>query len=225
MQSRPFSEYDAIVTVFGKRYGKVAFVAKGVRRANAKLCGILQPFCCIRFEYIEPKNGNGLGKLSRAEPLNGGLLHPDPIHLCIAEVAQKISREEQGNAYFYQLLVDVGLSAEPERAVAIFLIKALTLFGFLPHFENCPKCAQRFSSAGRWQPSGEVLCQTDAIAGVALSFDEIKILRFWQHAQFFLCEKVAAEPQTLQKIITFLITFLESEHDFRIKSKSLVLNP
>lgn len=222
LQSRPFSEYDVILTVFAKESGKLSMLAKGTRRPHAKLSGILQPFCCIRFECIEPKGESGLSKLTRAEPLSGGLKSSDPLFLLLAEVAQKLSREGQGNAFFYRLLQDVSNTSVPSRALTIFLIKAVTLYGFLPHFEDCPLCKKRFSTAGFWQPSGEIICQNDAAAGTPLAFDEIKVLRFWQHAEFALCEKVTAPPEMLDKFTRFLIALLEHEHGITLKSKSLL---
>ncbi len=111
----------------------------------------------------------------------------------------------------------------PPSTVVIFLLKAVTLYGFLPHYEDCPLCARRFSIAGFWQQSGEIVCQKDAATGTPLSFDEIKVLRFWQHAAFALCEKVTVSSQVLDKFTVFLIAFLENEHGITLKSKTLVL--
>ncbi len=223
LQSRPYSEYDAILTLFTKTSGRLGVITKGVRRPNAKLSGMLQPFCAIHLEWLPPKSSDGLAKLIRAEPLNGGLLSADPEFLFIAEVAQKLCREGQGNEQFYQLLADISRSRNAPRSTAIFMIQALTLYGFFPEFQQCPKCPEQFAAAGRWQSSGEIFCLQHAEFGTPLTFDEIKTLRFWQRADFVTSEKVALPPESLQKILSFLISFLETEQEFKLKSKSLIL--
>ena len=222
LQSRPYGEFDALLTVFAEQHGRLGLLAKGVRRPRAKLAGILQPFCAVQLEWRPSSHADGLCKLIRAEALNQGLTKYDPAFLFIAEVAGKLAQAGQGSGQFYRLLTDLATTHKPERAVLVFLVRALTIYGYFPEFRQCPQCPDKFAAAGRWQPSGEILCEAHSSAGTPLSFDEIKTLRFWQHAAFADGEHVALDDAAQHKLLHHLIAVVETEVEITLKSKALV---
>jgi DNA repair protein RecO len=54
--SHDFSEYDKILTLFGKRKGKFSAIVKGVRRLSSKKSGHLQTFSLVKLACAEGKN-------------------------------------------------------------------------------------------------------------------------------------------------------------------------
>lgn len=223
LNSRPYLEYDAILTLFGKEHGIVTLLAKGARRPQSRKSGILRPFCSIRFDYLEPKGVNGMSRLLQAEATSSGLLQVDPLHLFIAEVAMKFSREGQGNHQFFALLQAVAATTgTPERMTAIFLVKTFTVLGYFPMFGACSRSCGKFTGSAYWQNSGELFCDKHPENGVLLQFPEIKTLAFWQKADFETSMKVDVSQETLGKIFSFMVAFMEREHDLKLKTKMLV---
>ena len=52
----PYSNTSLICNVFTDDYGKLTFIAKGVRKAKSPLLSILQPFNLLEFQYYYKKN-------------------------------------------------------------------------------------------------------------------------------------------------------------------------
>ena len=52
----PYSNTSLICNVFTDDYGKLTFIAKGVRKAKNPLLSILQPFNLLEFQYYYKKN-------------------------------------------------------------------------------------------------------------------------------------------------------------------------
>lgn len=51
IHSRSYRETSLLLDVFSRDYGKVALIAKGVRKRKTKLAGVLQPFNLLRLSW------------------------------------------------------------------------------------------------------------------------------------------------------------------------------
>ena len=52
----PYSNTSVILNVFTEDFGKLTFIAKGIRKPKNPLLSILQPFNLLEFQYYYKKN-------------------------------------------------------------------------------------------------------------------------------------------------------------------------
>ena len=117
-----YGEGDRILTLFTRNYGKMAVIAKGVRKPKSRKRGHVELFTHIKAQVAR---GRGMGILTEAESLRGfDINFPRCLTYSTSEV------ESQGDRIFYAYqfaeLVD-RLLPEEERNVEVFelLVKAL----------------------------------------------------------------------------------------------------
>jgi len=223
LRLRPFSEYDTIVTVFTEKYGKKTLLAKGLRRPKSRISGIIQPFSTISFECSVPRTENGFAKLTRVDLICPPPKKADPIFFFLSEVSEKLSREGHAVSAFSSLLQEIPSAERYEVLPATFLLKTLTIFGYLPEFGFCSRKGGSLEQGGKWLPSGEMVDSLSTEFGIPLFFPEIKTLRFWQKNPISVAEKVLVENESMQKYMRFLLDFLEKEQGIVMKTKEFVV--
>ena len=63
LRSRDFNESDRLLTVFGRNLGKMACLAKGVRKPKSRLKAATLPFVCGQLEFsASPRRAGQLGQ-------------------------------------------------------------------------------------------------------------------------------------------------------------------
>lgn len=222
LRVRPYLEYDALITLIGQQEGRLTLLRKGLRRPRSRLSGVLRPFSVVAIEMHRPEGADRLASLLQAELRRPPLQADEPLLLLIAEVAEKLTRDGQRHSALFDLLASMPSMTHPRRATAAFILKTLTLLGFLPHYIRCPETKQKFTDDAIWQENGELVAKATGKPGPCFSFDEVKVLRFWQTVDLSLAEKVVVPDTTLHKIYTVLFDYLEREHGIVIKSRSLL---
>lgn len=220
LRVRPFSEYDALVSIFTKKNGKETFIIKGIRRPKSRLCGIIQPLTAISFEHTLPASASGLGKITQAEFLSPPPNFFDESLFTILEISEKLSPQGQSFSAFFELLLLLQKVKKQENMLAIFLVQSLTLFGYLPEYKECATSGEKISGDSLWHKNGEISQKNKSkTSGIPLSFEEVKILSFWQKNTFKNAEKVVLQKKTAEKFTHFFLQFLEREHGVKIKSR------
>lgn len=218
LRLRPFSEYDSIVTLFTEASGKKTFLAKGLRRTKSRLSGIIQPFSTVSFECSVPRTETAFAKLQSAE-LSAAPPQMGAELFFLMEIAEKFSREENPVPLFSSLLQQISSVQKPEMLPVIFLLKTLTLFGYLPEYGYCSETDASLESGGKWLLTGEMAIPSSKQSGIFLDFSEIKILRFWQKNQLENAEKVIVSDGVKQKYLRFLLDYVEKEQGIQLKTK------
>lgn len=103
---RNVGEADRILTVFSKYYGKLRVVAKGVRRLTSRKRGSLELFNIVVIFLVKGKSLDIITEAETKDNFNqwkGDLLKVG-IAYHLAEVVNKLTREEQEHKKVYELL-------------------------------------------------------------------------------------------------------------------------
>lgn len=144
------NEADQIVTLLTENEGKVALLAKGSKRLKSKFCGRLEPFYHVQVNYFQ---GRELGHLDEAEilevysPLESDLKSKG-ILFFMAEVTAKLLADGQECEEVYHLLNDCLAQFEESHSEIIlhaYLVKLLTLLGFMAPWDRCSRSGQRLN--------------------------------------------------------------------------------
>lgn len=145
LRKTDFNEADRIVTVLTRDHGKIDCIAKGARRIKSKFCGRLELFCHIRLTGFQ---GRDLVVLDEAQlitpfPQNQSL-EQHRILFTIAESTHKLIHAHQHIEGAYPLLTEtleaLRDTAKHDPLLFTYLIRLLTLTGFLPQWNQCALC-------------------------------------------------------------------------------------
>jgi DNA repair protein RecO (recombination protein O) len=143
LRTHQLGEADRIVTMLGRRRGKIRAVAKGVRRTSSRFGSRLEPFMVVDLQCYE---GRSLDVIQQAESLGayGAPIAADygafTAANAIAETADRLTDEASQQQYL--LLVGALRSlARGEHGPALtldsYLLRALSLAGWAPSITDC----------------------------------------------------------------------------------------
>ncbi len=148
----PFSESSFILKVFTREHGLVSFMAKGAKRQNSKLHGLLEPV--IHVQYLFPAHTRSEIRLLADVSLlrDFPVVREDIVKQSLAqvfgEVLLRYTPDETEAPEFHDLML-AGLEklelAPPNRDAlqalfAAYLLEYCDLAGYRPQFRHCVQC-------------------------------------------------------------------------------------
>ncbi len=174
LRTQKLGEADRIVTMLGRRHGKIRAVAKGVRRTSSRLGARMEPFMVADAQFYAGRN---LDIVQQAETLGtyGADIATDYERFtaasAMAETADRLG-DAEATAQQYLLLVG-GLRAlaqgehAPRSILDSYLLRAMALSGWAPGLDACARCGapgphQRFVAQ-----AGGMVCDACAPTGSA----------------------------------------------------------
>jgi DNA repair protein RecO (recombination protein O) len=146
-----FNEADRIVSVLTPELGKIDCVAKGARRLKSPFCGRLELLCRI---HLTGSQGRDLVTLNETQLIDSFPQENDlPRHracFMIAEISHKLIQTHQQIEGAYPLLREAleALQQTPktDSVLYAYLIRLMTLAGFLPKWNQCALCGAEFDA-------------------------------------------------------------------------------
>jgi DNA repair protein RecO (recombination protein O) len=207
LRRRDYGEADRILTLFTPARGKVAAIAKGVRRVTSRSAGHVELFSHCNVLLAQGRN---LDVLTQSETLDGFLgLRADLVRLACAshaaELVDRLSVEEQSNPGVFRALVDVlGALAggdDPALATRHFEMRLLGALGYEPQLFQCVECGDELQADGNAYAAshGGVLCPDCAIQTAQpgrLDTGVFKALRFLQTRPWELARRLELSART-----------------------------
>ncbi|HEX2613785.1 MAG TPA: DNA repair protein RecO [Fibrobacteria bacterium] len=158
----PYSESSLVLKAFTREHGVVSFMAKGARRQNSRLHGLLEPG--LHLQFLFPAHGRGemriLSDVALLRDFPG--VRDDIVRQGLAqvfgEVLLKYLPDGARAPDFHDLMlrslerIDVTESTGSDRGalqerLAAFLLDFCKLSGFQPQFRLCAQCGGRISGA------------------------------------------------------------------------------
>ena len=169
LRSMKLGEADKIVTILTQGSGKVRAVAKGVRKTTSRFGGRLEPFTHVNLMLYRGRGS--LDTVTQAEILAAHRTIRDDLTLFAAaetmvEAVDRVAEEHERNVPLVILLLH-GLRAldaapqDPSSVAESFLLKLLSLSGFLPALTACAVCGS--ADVRLWSAAlGGAVCPGDA---------------------------------------------------------------
>lgn len=143
---RDLGEADRILTLYAPGHGKVRAVAKGIRKIASRKAGHLELFNHCNLLLAKGRN---LDIITQADTLRAFPGLRDDLDRAgqayyLAELVDRFSQENEGQAPLFDLLLDTLAEVEagpaPELAVRYFELHLLALSGYRPEFFVCTVC-------------------------------------------------------------------------------------
>lgn len=183
LRTHKLGEADRIVTMLSRQHGLVRAVAKGVRRTASKFGSRLEPFMAIDVQLYEGRN---LDTVSQVESIGayGREIMADYASYTAAhamvEAAERLNAEN-GTTQQYLLLVGALRSLsraehDPGLTLDSYLLRALSLAGWAPNFEDCVGCGRPGPHVAFIMQVGGMVCEDCRTAGAATLDSETVLL-------------------------------------------------
>lgn len=149
LKRQNFGEASSIITVFTKNHGKLKILAKGSRKIKSKFMGHIEPFSLVKISIVSGRSFEILTSIEIKKShhnLKGSLKHLPQLSY-ISEITECITCENLSNSALFCLITKTLSSSlwkdNPDTIVLFFLVNALKILGFSPHFDFCLKCKSK----------------------------------------------------------------------------------
>ncbi|MBF8266654.1 MAG: repair protein RecO [Dehalococcoidia bacterium] len=228
LKHTPLGEADYLLTMYTPNRGKTRAVAKGARRVKSRLGGHLEPL--MRASLLMAR-GQNLDVVSQAEALEGFRTVREDLQrvsqaLCMAELVDAITPEEQPNYPIYRLFLESLRRLEgdaPPSLMPFFQLHLLEQSGFRPELYRCVECDSTLAPGlHRFAPDrGGTLCVSCHPPGLTilpLSLDTLKVLRFLQREVYNIAARLHLEPGTLLEMERLLGALLRCVLEREVKA-------
>jgi len=165
-------EADRVIIFFTRDLGKVAAVAKGVRKAKSKLAGHLET---LTYTDLTLARGKNLDVIIGSQAINPQLSIRESLErtahaMYFAELVYQFAPEGQANPGLFDLLVGslevLGGHPSPEFVSRFFELNLLKNLGYKPELRRCPVCGTELQAVNNYfaPASGGILCPSCAAA-------------------------------------------------------------
>jgi DNA repair protein RecO (recombination protein O) len=157
LRTHKLGEADRIVTVLGRKSGRIRAVGKGVRRTRSRFGARLEPFTHVDLLLY---TGRSLDIITQAEtirPYGEPLAGDYPRYTAgtaMLETAERLTPVEKEPALRQFLLLVGGLRAlgggehHPRLVLDAYLLRSLAVSGYAPALDECAVCGTRSGEPG-----------------------------------------------------------------------------
>jgi len=157
LRTQKLGEADRIVTVLGRRTGRLRAVAKGVRRTKSRFGARLEPFTHVDLLL---HTGRTLDVITQAETVRSygedlaGNYPRYTTGTAMLETAERFTAVEKEPALRQFLLLVGGLRAlagaehDPRLVLDAYLLRSLAVAGYAPALEECAVCGSAVQAEG-----------------------------------------------------------------------------
>lgn len=144
---RPYGEYDAVVGLYSKEFGKLKAYARGVRKLKSKLKFCLVPYSKSRFRIHKDKRNNWIKIIGGEQLVSYSSLHSqmDKI-ICASWICEVMDRltpfEQPSHAKFDLIGTSLKKTDQSGDAQKIRVMFALSLLEYSGHGIAVSQCAE-----------------------------------------------------------------------------------
>ncbi|HVS29000.1 MAG TPA: DNA repair protein RecO [Solirubrobacteraceae bacterium] len=227
LRSIRYSEADRVLHLYTPDYGRLAAIAKGVRRARSRFGGRLEPFFSLRLVLYEGR-GDLLTVTSAQTVAPHARLREHGATLDAAgracdAVARLFATGDANPAVFHllahelELLDSDPLGAGHSNQLA-FRLKLLVAAGFGPHLATCAGCGEADNLCAFSGAAGGVVC--GACEGAAFPLGEDAHSFMVQALGRPLAQAPEASEQALRQAERAISDTVEHHAGLRLRSAS-----
>lgn len=235
LRSRKYLEADCLLTLLTKEKGKVAAIAKGVRKTSSKLRGGVQVF--THNDMLLYK-GRTLDTITQSQCLEAFSPLQEDLKAVTAasywsELLDSLSPEGEGDPQLFQLALAgyhvLCLSAN-EVVLRGLEIKLLSYLGYKPYLDRCVSCSSLLAEGERITFSvklGGVLCPHCAsTAGqfrtLPFSPEAVQVWQQMLRMELSKLQRLRVSTQGLAILDRVMEGFLLEQLDYPLKSRPLL---
>lgn len=175
-----YRDYDAILTVLTKEYGKISFLAAGVRKMSSRNAGSILPYTMADFSFdYHPGKTMFRMKTAITRKLWRSMhedLEKSSSAAVVAEACDALTLEGTEDVYIeeiFQLLEKafdlLNQETDYDTIISLFLGDLLKISGFAPDVDECTRCGKKQVAAISAKEGGFLCAKHAHEAGISLS--------------------------------------------------------
>jgi DNA repair protein RecO (recombination protein O) len=221
-----YGEADSIVQLYTREFGRVGAIAKGVRRANSRFGGRLEPF--FRLETMLHEGRSELLTITSVQTLEAhSALRTRAASLQaasrIGDFVLRLLDEREQNLSAYNLLanslalLDADKTAATAETALSFRAKLLGVTGFAPELAHCVHCGAEEGLTAFSPSAGGVVCR-DCREADDFDFGQAGHSFYAQSLASPLAETPAAEQEALRQVDRAIIETLAHHAHVRVRT-------
>lgn len=221
-------EADRVITFFTREMGKVSAIAKGVRKAKARLAGHLE---LLTYADITLARGKNLDTVIGSQTLSPYLKIRNSLELTayamyFAELVFHFTPEEQANKGLFDLLIEtmesLGETPNLELLARYFELNILKSLGYRPELRRCPSCGTELKAVTNYfsPTSGGVLCPdcSNELTAYPISVSGLKVMRFLLENRYDAASRLKIEPGLNREVAAIIRSYFHFLLEKGIKS-------
>ncbi len=218
LSRRNFGEGDLLLQIFTREQGRIKVVARGARKAKAKLRSHLEPFVMTDFRLIGAKGMDIIvgAQNKQANPYHSANLEQKTAAYVLTEAIAVTTAEEQPNAHIFNLYSNVlayGLQSNSAQLTLCFgLLHLLKTEGIEPELPTEPHKKFFFNL-----DSGVVSSANDGVS-IAVDANTVKLWKTILKYELSTVSRIKANPQLLSNSVETLVRYIEYHFHTRLKS-------
>jgi DNA repair protein RecO (recombination protein O) len=151
INSFDYEEFDKIVTVYSDKFGKLSFIAKGVKKPESKNNYSIQNFSVSKFQIFKSRKANSLSKLKTGELIknNVGIAKNYDNYLFASLITSLILEADDFNSKNFQIysileksLDNISQNQDPFSTMVFFMYYLLKPLGGNFLLSKCYRCGK-----------------------------------------------------------------------------------
>ncbi len=230
LKSFDLRETDQILTLFSRELGKISVVAKGVKKPQSTLRGLVQPFCYSQF-FLTRTGEMHLITQGRLGEFFGNIredLDKTLQALYVLELLDKSTVERDPNPALLNLTLQVlrYIENNPVSSVSLrfYEMKLLGAVGFAPVLDRCSNCHKADDLIYFSRASGGAVCNSCATESSAVRIlpATLAVLRTLQHSGLSILPRLRLNPSVLEQTEKVLEDYLEFYLERKLNLKSVM---
>lgn len=229
-----YGEADRVLTVLTREHGKVGVIARGSRKAGAKMASQTDLLAQARMQF---SSGRGsLLTLTQAQLTSTATVISDPIRMAcaglIAEMADAVLETDHADSDAYDLIAAaisdaLTATADPRTAVIWCARRLIDRLGYSPELWNCVGCREQLPEAIAWfsASGGGLLCHSCAVydaTAIECTVRAIKVLRCVSHGDAELYHRLRLDDDTITTLENVVERELAHHLERRLRSLDVV---
>ncbi len=226
-------EADRLLTVMTRDRGKLALLAKGVRRSASRKAGHIEPFTYVALLVAK---GKSLDLVTQAETIEAHRRLREDLWRSswayyAAELADAFTQDGDPNELLFDLLLEtlgrLDAAADPSLVVRYYELHLLALAGYQPQLFRCIQCSEllqpevNFLSLER----GGCLCPRHGAnhpETIALPLPVLKVLRFMQTRGWDEVAPLPISPATARQVESVLARYIVYHLERTVRSAAFL---
>ncbi len=226
-----YGETNKIVTIFSKRIGKFAAMARGAKKPRSRMAAVTQPF--IHGQFFVYVN-SGLSTIQQGEIIDSFRPIREDIEKTaftayLTELTEKLIDDKSADPYLYEQLYQTMLriADKEEYAVPVMMyeLKVFRKGGFAPTLSHCVNCGRTELPYVFSIGEGGFLCRNcrrlDENA-VHLTETQVKLLQLFQSVGIEQVGEISVKQENKQLLRQIIDAYYDRHGGYFLKSKKFI---
>ena len=227
LKQSDYKNYDSLIKVYTRQYGKLTVVAKGIRKPTSKNSGSCMPFCCSEF-IIDYSYNKSIYTMKKSSIItNNFKIYESLKMICAAnvvcELVDKCFADLEAESEVFEicdyLLKKINKGEELYLCVCLMLVKILKSLGISPNIDACSNCGEDVISAISLKAGGFICdnCKREFPYEI-YNLENLKRFRYLVKACYHDYDKLFSNIQCTKTDCDLLFNFLNYHYSININS-------